>query len=37
MELTMTQKLDDIRKEMKDDQQREMDVLKKTISEALKD
>lgn len=36
MEKSMTEKLDQIRKELKEDNQREMDALKKTIENALK-
>lgn len=36
MELKVTDKLDAIRSEMRDDQKREMDTLKKTITDALK-
>lgn len=35
MELNLTKQLDGMRKEMKDDQQREMDGLKKVIEDAL--
>lgn len=35
MELSMTEKLDAMRKELKADQQREMDGIKKTITDAL--
>lgn len=37
MEKSMSEKLDQIRKELKEDNQREMDALKKTIQDALKD
>ncbi len=37
MELNINKKFDEMRKEMKDDNQREIDSLKETITNALKD